>query len=46
VLKALKETGGTADVEHDLVTFNEREAVVGTSDWRAKEDRYVRSVED
>ena len=46
LLKALKETGGTAGVEHDLVTFNEREAVVGTPDWRAKEDRYVRSVED
>jgi 2-methylisocitrate lyase-like PEP mutase family enzyme len=45
VLKLLKDTGGATEVERDLASFNEREAVVGTPEWREKEHRYVRSVE-
>ncbi len=45
MIKLLRDTGGAAEVERDLASFKEREAVVGTPEWREKEDRYVRSVE-
>ena len=42
VLKALKEDGDTGRVEGDLATFQEREDAVGTSRWRALEEKYMR----
>ena len=42
VLKALKENGDTGRVEEDLATFQEREDAVGTSRWRALEEKYMR----
>src|SRR5215467_6148614 len=42
VLAALKEDGDTRRIEADLATFQEREDVVGTSRWRALEDKYLR----
>jgi len=42
VLKALKENGDTGRVEGDLATFQEREDAVGTSRWRALEEKYMR----
>ena len=42
VLKALKEDGDTGRVEEDLATFQEREDAVGTSRWRALEEKYMR----
>ena len=43
VLRAMKEDDGdTRRVEADLATFQEREDAVGTADWRALEDRYLR----
>jgi len=43
VLKALKEDGDTGRVEEDLATFQEREDAVGTSRWRALEEKYMRA---
>src|SRR6266478_9207568 len=42
VLAALKEDGDTRAVEAELATFQEREDAVGTADWRALEDKYMR----
>ena len=42
VLQALKEDGDTTRVEPDLATFQEREDAVGTADWRALEEKYLR----
>src|SRR5215471_16446600 len=42
VLTALKEDGDTGRVEGDLATFQEREDAVGTSRWRALEEKYMR----
>ena len=41
VLAALKEDGDTRRIEADLATFQEREDVVGTSRWRALEQKYM-----
>src|ERR1700720_1640176 len=43
VLRALKEDGHTTRVDGDLATFQEREDAVGTADWRALEERYMRT---
>jgi 2-methylisocitrate lyase-like PEP mutase family enzyme len=42
VLRALKEDGDTTRVEPDLATFQDREDAVGTQQWRALEERYMR----
>jgi 2-methylisocitrate lyase-like PEP mutase family enzyme len=42
VLRAMKEDGDTRRVEADLATFQEREEAVGTAEWRAIEERYLR----
>ncbi len=42
VLAVLKEDGHTTRVEPDLATFQEREDAVGTADWRALEEKYLR----
>jgi 2-methylisocitrate lyase-like PEP mutase family enzyme len=42
VLAALKEDGDTSRIEGDLATFQEREEAVGTSRWRALEEKYMR----
>jgi 2-methylisocitrate lyase-like PEP mutase family enzyme len=42
VLAALKEDGDTSRIEGDLATFQEREDAVGTSRWRALEEKYMR----
>ena len=46
VLKAMKEDGDTSRVESDLATFQEREDAVGTAEWRALEEKYLRFTED
>jgi len=45
VLRAMMEDGDTHRVETDLATFQEREEAVGTADWRAVEQRYLRLSE-
>jgi 2-methylisocitrate lyase-like PEP mutase family enzyme len=45
VLRAMKEDGDTRRVEADLATFQEREEAVGTEQWRALEEKYLRDVE-
>ena len=42
VLRAMKEDGDTRRVEADLATFQDREDAVGTTGWRALEDKYLR----
>ena len=42
VLAAMKRDGDTSAVEAELATFQEREDAVGTADWRALEDKYMR----
>ncbi len=42
VLKAMKEDGDTRRVEAELASFQEREEAVGTAQWRALEDKYLR----
>src|SRR6185437_4401136 len=42
VLRAMREDGDTSRVEADLATFQEREQAVGTEQWRALEDKYLR----
>jgi 2,3-dimethylmalate lyase len=42
VLAALKRDGDTNAVEADLATFQEREEAVGTTHWRALEEKYMR----
>src|SRR5712671_3109862 len=42
VLAAMKRDGDTRAVEAELATFQEREDAVGTADWRALEDKYMR----
>src|SRR4051794_23385931 len=44
VLRAMKEDGDTRRVEADLATFQEREEAVGTEDWRALEEKYLREI--
>jgi 2-methylisocitrate lyase-like PEP mutase family enzyme len=45
VLAALKADGDTRSVEGELATFAEREEAVGTAEWRALEDKYLRLAE-
>jgi len=42
VLVAMKRDGDTRTIETELATFQEREDAVGTADWRALEDKYMR----
>ena len=42
VLAILREDGDTARAEADLATFQEREDAVGTTRWRALEEKYLR----
>ena len=42
VLAAMKRDGDTRAVETELATFQEREDAVGTADWRALEEKYMR----
>src|ERR1700741_2901446 len=42
VLAVLKEDGHITRIEGDLATFQEREGAVGTEQWRALEERYMR----
>lgn len=42
VLAVLKRDGDTAAIEHELATFNDREAAVDTARWRAIEERYLK----
>src|SRR5712671_2514772 len=42
VLAAMKEDGHTRAIETELATFQEREDAVGTANWRALEDKYMR----
>jgi len=44
VLAALKRDSDTSAIEDDLATFQEREDAVGTTHWRALEQRYLGSV--
>jgi 2-methylisocitrate lyase-like PEP mutase family enzyme len=44
VLRALKADGDTNRVEADLATFQEREAAVGTEQWRVLEEKSLRDV--
>jgi hypothetical protein len=41
VLAALKEDGDTSRIDADLATFQEREDAVGTTRWRALEEKYL-----
>jgi len=41
-LAAMKRDGDTRAIETELATFQEREDAVGTADWRALEDKYMR----
>ena len=42
VLAAMKRDGDTRAIETELATFQEREDAVGTTAWRALEDKYMR----
>ena len=42
VLVAMKRDGDTRAIGTELATFQEREDAVGTADWRALEDKYMR----
>ena len=42
VLAAMRRDGDARAVEADLATFQEREDAVGTADWRALEEKYLR----
>src|SRR5437667_1633120 len=42
VLVAMKRDGDTRAIETELATFQEREDAVGTANWRALEDKYMR----
>jgi 2-methylisocitrate lyase-like PEP mutase family enzyme len=42
VLAVLKEDGHTTRIESELATFQERELVVGTAQWRELEEKYLR----
>ena len=42
VLAALKGDGDTRRIEAELATFQEREDAVGTANWRALEEKYLR----
>jgi 2-methylisocitrate lyase-like PEP mutase family enzyme len=42
VLAILREDGDTARADADLATFQEREDAVGTTRWRALEEKYLR----
>ncbi|MGH7053684.1 MAG: isocitrate lyase/PEP mutase family protein [Stellaceae bacterium] len=45
VLAVLKEDGDTTRIESELATFQEREEAVGTTHWRALEEKYLRIAE-
>jgi 2-methylisocitrate lyase-like PEP mutase family enzyme len=45
VLAAMKRDGDTRAVEAELATFQEREDAVGTAEWRALEEKYLRRIE-
>jgi 2-methylisocitrate lyase-like PEP mutase family enzyme len=42
VLVAMKRDGDTRAIETELATFQEREDAVGTANWRALEEKYMR----
>jgi 2-methylisocitrate lyase-like PEP mutase family enzyme len=42
VLVGMKRDGDTRAIETELATFQEREDAVGTADWRALEEKYMR----
>jgi 2-methylisocitrate lyase-like PEP mutase family enzyme len=42
VLAALKEDGDTRRIEGELASFQDREDAVGTAQWRALEEKYLR----
>lgn len=42
VLAAMRRDGDARGVEADLATFQEREEAVGTAEWRALEEKYMR----
>jgi 2-methylisocitrate lyase-like PEP mutase family enzyme len=42
VLAAMKRDGDTRAIEAELATFQDREDAVGTAQWRALEDKYLR----
>jgi 2,3-dimethylmalate lyase len=42
VLGAMRRDGDAGAVEADLATFQEREEAVGTAEWRALEQKYLR----
>jgi 2-methylisocitrate lyase-like PEP mutase family enzyme len=44
VLAVLKRDGDTAAVEHELATFDDREAAVDSARWRAIEARYLKDA--
>jgi 2-methylisocitrate lyase-like PEP mutase family enzyme len=44
VLAVLKRDGDTAAIEHELATFDDREAAVDTARWRAIERRYMKDA--
>jgi 2-methylisocitrate lyase-like PEP mutase family enzyme len=44
MLAVLKRDGDTAAIEHELATFNDREAAVDTARWRAIEERYLKDA--
>jgi 2-methylisocitrate lyase-like PEP mutase family enzyme len=46
VLAALKEDGDTRRVEGELASFAEREEAVGTAEWRALEEKYLRLADN
>jgi 2-methylisocitrate lyase-like PEP mutase family enzyme len=46
VLAVLKEDGDTSRIDADLATFQEREDAVGTTLWRALEEKYLRIGEN
>ena len=45
VLAVLKEDGDVRRIEHELATFQDREAAVGTARWRDLEQKYLRIEE-
>ena len=45
VLRVLKEDGDTRRVEVELATFAEREDAVGTAQWQALEEKYLRNAQ-
>jgi 2-methylisocitrate lyase-like PEP mutase family enzyme len=44
VLAVLKSDGDTTRIEAEFATFQQREEAVGTAEWRALEEKYLRDV--